>query len=75
MTSRERIEMRIEILHFFANNPYVVDTAGGIALRVGWPEEAVRVELERLVALGILQKQGSEEEPLYRYVSPHVGGR
>lgn len=74
MTSRERIEMRVEILHFFASNPYVVDTADGIALRVGWPKDEVRAELERLVLLGILQKQGSDEDAIYRYISPYVGG-
>jgi len=73
MTSRERIELRVEILQFFASNPYTMDTASGIAMRVGRPAEAVRDELERLVLLGILRKEGVDADAIYCYVRPDVG--
>ncbi len=73
MTSRQMDKLRIELLHFFARNPYTVDTAGGIALRLGRPEEYVRDVLEHLVTLGILRKEGADADALYCYIKPRVG--
>ncbi|RKY19261.1 MAG: hypothetical protein DRP63_00885 [Planctomycetota bacterium] len=72
MTSRQRDKLRIELLHFFARNPYTVDTASGIALRLGRPEEHVRDVLEHLVNLGILRKEGADANALYCYIKPRV---
>jgi len=63
-------EVRVEILRFFAANPYTVDTAEGISTKIGYGDSIVSAELERLVRIGILRVEESGGKPVYSYVKP-----
>ena len=65
-------EVRVEILRFFAANPYTIDTVEGISTKIGYGDSVVSAELERLVRIGILRVDDSSGKPVYSYVKPSV---
>jgi predicted transcriptional regulator len=59
--------LKWECTLFFQNNPYTIESATGIALRIGRKEEAVQQTLSKLVELDIIEKIGESNEAIYRY--------
>jgi predicted transcriptional regulator len=50
-------ETRSDMLIFFHRNPNVIDTAEGIALRIGSSRGRIQKDLDELVSLGILGRR------------------
>jgi len=58
------------VLNFFERNPFTMDYARGIAVRLGQSEQSVRDELELLVEKGLVQIRataGVTRPPIYSY--------
>ena len=58
-----------ELVRFFYDNPHTVDSANNIALHNGRKVSQVKLGLEALVEIGLLEKSELAEEPLYRLTS------
>lgn len=58
--------IRIELLSFFQANPHTRDTADGLALRLHRPQYLVKMALNTLGALGILEIVGTKKVTIYR---------
>jgi hypothetical protein len=67
MINEDKSLLKWECTLFFQNNPYTVDTALGIARRIGRQAEAVRHTLNELVRVNILEKIGETDDAVYRY--------
>ncbi|OGL46660.1 MAG: hypothetical protein A2W05_02150 [Candidatus Schekmanbacteria bacterium RBG_16_38_10] len=61
---------KIEILSFFYENPYTIDSAEGISHWIGRKKDDILEDLEDLVVSRILQSEKAEESFLYRYSPP-----
>jgi hypothetical protein len=55
---------------FFQQNPFAVDTARGLAVRLGRKVEHVEPVLDRLVDLAILVRVQEGEVTVYRFTHP-----
>jgi len=66
--------IKLDLIRFFAHNPYFMDTSSGIALRVGRGKEAVALELYDLFLLGVLERERLDDTYVY-YLSPDRGLR
>lgn len=60
---------------FFQNNPLTLETAFGIATRIGREEEFIKKTLNQLVDVTILEKIGDPNNPIYRYRHPFVANK
>ena len=61
---------KIEILSFFYENPYTIDSAEGISHWISRKKDDILQDLEDLVVSRILQSEKAEESFLYRYSPP-----
>jgi len=52
--------IKTQLIIFFHNNPYTIDTIEGIAMWVGMEEKEIYPELEDLSQAGVLYKYSSE---------------
>lgn len=59
--------LKWECTLFFQNNPYAIETATGIAMRIGRNEHVVQQTLSKLVELDIIEKIGESKSAIYRY--------
>jgi predicted transcriptional regulator len=50
-----RSEVKAELLALFHNNPGLIDTADGVARRIGRTGEAIKKDIEDLAQIGLLQ--------------------
>jgi hypothetical protein len=60
----------VGVLGFFERNPFTMDYARGIAVRLCQSEQSVRDDLEQLVTKGLMQKRepaGINRPPVYSY--------
>ena len=60
----------VEVLGFFERNPFTMDYARGIAVRLGQSEQSVQQELERLASQGLVHKResaGVDRPPVFSY--------
>ena len=57
--------LKLDLLNFFANNPYTRDTSGNIALRVGRDKESVALELYDLYLMGLLERERLDNTYVY----------
>jgi len=48
---------KVELLAFFEQNPWTIDTADGVAMRIGKTGEAVQEDLYDLETAGFLKKK------------------
>ncbi|RKN65152.1 hypothetical protein [Paenibacillus ginsengarvi] len=71
MTEEDTWQLQMECTRFFQNNPYSIETAEGISLRLGRKTEHLDPVLCRLVSLAILEKTGNGSRSIYRYIEPH----
>ncbi|GIN62428.1 hypothetical protein J27TS8_24210 [Robertmurraya siralis] len=62
--------LKVECTLFFEENPYTLETAEGLALRLGRKTAELVLILEHLVTDSILEKIGDGEQAIYRYVQP-----
>jgi len=60
-------QVKFAILKLFKENPYVMDSRGGLALWVGKPEDVLARELEEMVDMGVIHQWGSEPGAIYAY--------
>lgn len=67
MSNEERSLLKWECTLFFQNNPYTIDTAGGIANRIGRQLQEVELTLNQLVEINVLEKMGESKDAVYRY--------
>ncbi|MEF3313689.1 hypothetical protein PV433_32885 [Paenibacillus sp. GYB004] len=74
MTEEEAWLLQMECTRFFQNNPYSMETAEGISLRLGRKVEHLSPVLGRLVMLSILEKVGNGSRSIYRYIEPNFNG-
>jgi hypothetical protein len=58
-------EPKVTIARFFRQNPGVVDTLQGLAVRLAMPVERVAPEIEENVRLGIIRRRGSGGASIY----------
>ncbi|AGL00272.1 hypothetical protein [Desulfoscipio gibsoniae] len=58
--------IRIELLAFFQANPHTRDTVEGLATRLHRPQHQVKIALNALSALGILEIAGTPKITIYR---------
>ncbi|NLC57206.1 MAG: HAMP domain-containing histidine kinase [Armatimonadetes bacterium] len=59
---------KLDVALFFQQNRYALETAAGLARRIGRTEAAVRPELEELVAASVISTRGTAEGgSLYAY--------
>lgn len=57
---------------FFQENPYALETAESLAIRLGRKMEHLLPVLEQLVGTSILESIGNGENPIYRYLQPEM---
>jgi hypothetical protein len=57
---------RIEILSFFLANPHTRDTLKGFSNRLFMNCEMIANVMDELVDIGIVEKVGNNEKPIYR---------
>lgn len=57
--------LKLDLLNFFANNPYARDTSGNIALRIGRDRESVALELYDLYLMGLLEREKLDNTYVY----------
>ncbi|MGG0719938.1 hypothetical protein ABE096_20515 [Robertmurraya massiliosenegalensis] len=62
--------LKVECTLFFEENPYTLETAEGLASRLGRKTNELVLILEHLVAVSILEKIGEGDQAIYRYVQP-----
>lgn len=62
--------LQMECTLFFQENPHTLETAKGLALRLGRKPEHLDPVLHYLVSLSILKKIGDGEEAIYQYIQP-----
>lgn len=67
---KQAMVLQVECTHFFAENPYALETAESLAMRLGRMEEDLVPILERLVEQSVLTRAGGGDPPVYRYVRP-----
>lgn len=67
-------QLQMECTRFFQNNPYSMETAEGISLRLGRKTEHLDPVLGRLVSLSIVEKTGNGPRSIYRYIEPVYSG-
>ncbi len=48
-------ETRADLVYIFRKNPGLIDSADGVARRIGRNQEAIRQDVEELVKLGVLR--------------------
>jgi hypothetical protein len=58
--------VRIDILVFFQANPHTIDTADGLARRLHRSAEEIKLALEPMVRIGIIQKKKCNSVQLYQ---------
>ncbi|RLC80265.1 MAG: hypothetical protein DRI61_06140 [Chloroflexi bacterium] len=58
--------VKLDLLDFFARNPYTRDTSANIALRIGRDKEAVALELYDLYLMGFLERERLNNTFVYR---------
>ncbi|HBI26604.1 MAG TPA: hypothetical protein DDY25_02590 [Peptococcaceae bacterium] len=58
--------VRIDILAFFQANPHTIDTAAGLARRLHRGAEEMKLALDPLVRIGIIQKKKYSNVHLYQ---------
>ena len=57
--------LKLDLLNFFANNPYTRDTSNNIALRIGRDRESVALELYDLYLMGLLERERLDNTYVY----------
>jgi len=57
--------LKLDLLSFFANNPYTRDTSSNIALRIGRDKESVALELYDLYLMGLLERERLDNTYVY----------
>ncbi|WP_019153724.1 hypothetical protein [Robertmurraya massiliosenegalensis] len=62
--------LKVECTLFFEENPYTLETAEGLASRLGRKSTELVLILEHLVSVSILEKIGDGDQAIYRYVQP-----
>jgi hypothetical protein len=62
--------LQIECTLFFQENPYTFETLNGIALRLGRNPDDIKLALEHLMSISILEMIGEGEQAIYRYIAP-----
>ncbi|MEI7025935.1 hypothetical protein [Paenibacillus sp. y28] len=72
MEERHRLTLNMECVLFFQQNPYTLETADGIAMRLGRKRQDLEPVLHQMESNGVVQKSGQEPDAIYRYVSPDV---
>jgi hypothetical protein len=68
--SNMNMPLQIECTLFFQENPYTFETLDGIALRLGRHREDIRIVIEHLISISILEIIGEGEHAIYRYIQP-----
>lgn len=63
--------LQIECTLFFQENPYTFETLNGIALRLGRSPEDIKLAIEHLMSISILEMIGEGEQAIYRYIAPN----
>ncbi len=58
--------LRRSLIAFFAANSYTRDHAGGLAVKLGWAEDDVRVAADNLCLSGILSRDVHQEMTVFR---------
>lgn len=68
----EKVSMilQVECNHFFAENPFALETAESLALRLGRTEEDLVPVLELLVEQSVLARTEDGDQSVYRYIRP-----
>lgn len=74
MTEKDLWQLQMECTRYFQNNPYSMETAEGISIRLGRKPEHLDSVLVRLVSLSIVEKVGNGSRSIYRYIEPDVSG-
>jgi len=64
------LPLQVECTYFFEENPYAMETAQSLALRIGRSADQLAPILEHLAALTILSKFGEGANAIYRYSQP-----
>lgn len=74
LSKEDESVLKWECTLFFQNNPYTMETATGIATRIGRDEQLTRKTLNQLVEVHVLETIGDSESvnPIYRYRKPFV---
>ena len=62
--------LQIECTLFFQENPYTFETLEGIALRLGRQREDIKIAIDHLISISILEIIGEGEHAIYRYIQP-----
>ncbi|MEF3306621.1 hypothetical protein [Paenibacillus sp. GYB003] len=70
MNEEDLWQLQMECTRFFQDNPYSMETAEGISLRLGRKTEHLDPVLGRLVSLAILERTGNGSRSIYRYIEP-----
>lgn len=64
--------VQTECTLFFEENPYAIETAEGLADRLGRKLDYIQPVLDHLVQLSILSQIDTGSSPLYRYCQPDI---
>lgn len=59
--------LKVQVIVFFHNNPGMIETLEGLAIRLGTTIEALRREVAGHVSLGILKEQKTPSATLFMY--------
>ncbi|MGF2617874.1 hypothetical protein FZC84_12595 [Rossellomorea vietnamensis] len=74
MVAFELNTLQVECTMFFQENPYTFETVNGISIRIGRRVEDLLPVLGALVESMILERVGSGESAIYRYIQPTWSG-
>jgi hypothetical protein len=72
MIDQQLLPLQMECTFFFEQNTYAMETAAGVALRLGRNLEDITPVLTKLELLSILERIGEGEKAIYRYNTPKI---
>lgn len=72
MDEQNKLTIALECTAFFQQNPYTLETADGIALRIGRKLADIEPVLRNMTSRGFLQQDGEGSHAIYSYILPDV---
>lgn len=72
MDEQNKLTIALECTVFFQQNPFTLETADGIAMRIGRKLADIEPVLRNMTLKGFLLRDGEGSHAIYSYILPDV---